>query len=415
MKNLSCGIDFGTTNSLLAICNEKGSSLIKIDEEHTILPSAIFYSKKERQFGHKAINSYINGEDGRFLRSLKRILGTDLMKTGTLIGDKIVSFNSIIASFLKEIKFRAENQINAELDSVVLGRPVHYQLNDSIADIRAEQEMRKIAELIGFKNIVFQYEPIAASFAHEQMLEENKIALVADLGGGTSDFTIIHLGPSFLHKKDRKNDILATAGIRVGGNDFDRDLALHSFMGQFGRGTHYGMKHLRVPEFLFTGLCEWSRINFMYTPKNIRIIEEILQTADEPALIENLLELLETQQAHHLLQVVESCKIHLTQQENVKTMFNGLNRNMIFEITRTSFDKCTQEECNHIIDTIKQCLASAQIKTNQIDMLILTGGTSQIPLVQQAIRKLFPNAEISDNQRMESVALGLAHMARNIF
>ena len=415
MSNNSCGIDFGTTNSLIAVCDHDGSSLIKIDDDNTILPTAVFYSKENRLFGYNAIDSYINGEDGRLLRSFKRILGTDLMETGTLINNRTVPFRSVIASFLKEIKTRAENQLNKELTSVVLGRPVHYQNNNPAADNRAEEEMRIIAESVGFKDIVFQYEPIAAAFAHEQTLRSNKIALVADLGGGTSDFTIIKLGPSHLNNNNRKDDILSTSGIRIGGNDFDRDLTVYSFMPQFGRGTHYGPKHLRVPEFLFLGLAEWSRINFMYIPKNIHIVQEILQTADEPLLIENLLELLEMQQAHHLLQVSESCKINLTQHDSVKSNFDGISKNLSFEISRKSFDSFVQQECDAIIKTIKDCLQSAQIKPDQIDMLILTGGTSKIPLVQSNIRTLFPNAFISDNQRMESVALGLAHMANKIF
>ena len=130
------------------------------------------------------------------MRSMKRILGTDLMNATTLINGKQISFDALIGSFLKEIKTRSENHVHTEIDSVVLGRPVHYQDYNPDADKLAQNKMREIAKSVGFKNIVFQYEPIAAAFAHEQDLTQNKTTLVADLGGGTSDFTIIRIGPS---------------------------------------------------------------------------------------------------------------------------------------------------------------------------------------------------------------------------
>ena len=415
MRNISCGIDFGTTNSVMALVTEKGIELSPLEDDNKSIPTAMFYSKTEHLFGEKAIDAYMQGSEGRFIRSIKRILGTDLINSTTLINNKQISFDSLIKAFLREIKSRSETYVNSEIDAVVLGRPVHCQDYNPQADQLAEDKMREIAESIGFKKVVFQYEPIAAAFAHEQNLTEDKTALVADLGGGTSDFTIIRIGPSLRLKIDRKEDILATSGVRVGGNDFDRDLSVAAFMPQFGRGTTYGMKNLPVPEFLFSHLSEWSQINFMYIPKYIRLVKDILLTAHKPKSVENLLLLLEMQQAHQLLRVVEQGKIDLTDTERVKTFFDHLGERLNFEIQRQAFDQVVQKECDKIMHAMKECLALANLQADDIDMLILTGGTSQIPLVQQMIRQIFPNAFISDKQRMESVALGLACMARTIF
>lgn len=415
MKNVFCGIDFGTTNSVAAIARTEGIELAPLEGEKRTLPTAIFCSKKSRLFGQSAVDAYMQGEEGRFMRSMKRILGTDLMSATTLINGKQITFDSLIASFLNDIKTHSEVHIGAEITSVVLGRPVHYQDYNPEADQLAEDKMREIAKSIGFKNIVFQYEPIAAAFAHEQNLAQDKTALVVDLGGGTSDFTIIRIGPSFSPKDDRKEDILATSGVRVGGNDFDHDLSVSSFMPQFGRGTTYGVKELPVPEFLFSHLSEWSKINFMYTPKNLRMVKDILLNAHDPDRVENLLLLLEMQQAHQLLQVVEQAKIDLTSQEQISTFFDNLGKELSFTIKLDDFEDTIHADCDKIIHSMKECLSLANLKPDAIDMLILTGGTSQIPLVERAIRQLFPNSLISDKQRIESVALGLAHMAKKVF
>lgn len=415
MKNVFCGIDFGTTNSVAAIARTEGIELAPLEGEKRTLPTAIFCSKKSRLFGQSAVDAYMQGEEGRFMRSMKRILGTDLMSGTTLVNGKQIPFDSLIASFLDKIKTRLEGHIGDEITSVVLGRPVHYQDSNPQADRAAEDKMREIAKSIGFKNIVFQYEPIAAAFAHEQNLTQDKTALVVDLGGGTSDFTIIRIGPSFSPQDDRKEDILATSGVRVGGNDFDHDLSVSSFMPQFGRGTTYGVKELPVPEFLFSHLSEWSKINFMYTPKNLRMVKDILLNAHDPDRVENLLLLLEMQQAHQLLQVVEQAKIDLTSQEQISTFFDNLGKELSFTIKLDDFEDTIHSECDKIIHSMKECLSLANLKPDAIDMLILTGGTSQIPLVERAIRQLFPNSLISDKQRMESVALGLAHMAKKVF
>ena len=410
-----CGIDFGTTNSVAALASKEKVTLVPLEGEKRTLPTAIFCSKTERLFGQIAVNAYMQGEDGRFMRSMKRILGTDLMNATTLINGKQISFDHLIGSFLKEIKTRSENYSQTEITSVVLGRPVHYQDYNPDADKLAENKMCEIAKSVGFKNIVFQYEPIAAAFSHEQDLTKDKTALVADLGGGTSDFTIIRIGPHYCQKADRKEDILATSGVRVGGNDFDRDLSVSSFMPQFGKGTNYGTKNLPVPEFLFSHLSEWSQINFMYTPKNIHMVKDILLVSHTPERVKNLLLLLEMQQAHQLLQVVEQAKIDLTIKELVQTFFDNLGESLSFDVHRNDFEKVVQYESDKIVQSMKECLSLANLKSDNIDMLILTGGTSQIPLVQRAIRQLFPNALISDKQRMESVALGLAHMAQKVF
>jgi hypothetical chaperone protein len=249
MTNLSCGIDFGTSNSSIALAEKGSIKLVPVELSHLTIPSAIFFPLGESAscFGRAATQLFFTKQQGRYMRSLKRVLGTSLTKQGTLINGKVVKFDSIIALFIKNLREKANAAVEGEIDNVVMGRPVHFVDNDPEADLRAQDELENIARSIGFKNIAFQYEPIAAAFAHEAQVNNEKLAIVADLGGGTSDFTVIRLSRHNIHKKDRSTDILANTGIRVGGNDFDKNLSLATFMPQIGYKSTFGKRNWKFP------------------------------------------------------------------------------------------------------------------------------------------------------------------------
>lgn len=165
MSALLCGIDFGTSNSSVAVSSETlPPRLIKVEKNKTTIPSTIFYETGKIQpiFGQQAVDAYISGQEGRFMRSLKRVLGTDLMTVGTQINGKPVKFENILSQFIKYLKNKIEEELQLEAESVVMGRPVHFRDNDIKGDIAAEKELAQIAHMVGFKNVVFQYEPNGA-------------------------------------------------------------------------------------------------------------------------------------------------------------------------------------------------------------------------------------------------------------
>lgn len=411
MQKYVCGIDFGTTNSVIGVATPQEVCLTPVENESTVIPSALFYTPTDILLGRKAIESYIDGSEGRFMRSIKRILGTDLMDKYTVINKVPLKFDTIIAHFLAHLKTCAEHKTKSDITSVVLGRPVHYQ-DGGQTDNEAQEKMRQIAKAIGFKEILFQYEPIAAAFAHEQHLNQDKLALVVDLGGGTSDFTLIRIGPSYRSKAQRNQDILATFGIRIGGNDFDRDLSLACFMPSFGRNTTYGPKNLNMPGVIYSNLSEWSKINFTYTPQNIDMVQELLLSAHDKPKVERLLELLEHQKAHYLLNTVEETKINLTTQEHLTPTFNALHIPLTFDVSRLEFEKIVLGEIEKINAALHEVLAQASLRPNQVELLILTGGTCEIPLVARTLRAAFPQAQMTDTQKMASVGLGLTYHAQ---
>ena len=214
MSVVSCGIDFGTSNSSIAVAYPDQIKLIPVEGQQITIPSAIFFQRPNSipVFGRAATDMFFRRIDGRFMRSLKRVLGTSLMKHGTAVNEKPMKFEKILGSFIKHLKDKADTFEGRSVENVTMGRPVHFVDNDPAADKQAEHELRGIASSVGFKNIEFQFEPIAAAFAHEATVEGEQLAIVADLGGGTSDFSVIRLSKAYVHKPD----ILKVASVSVG-------------------------------------------------------------------------------------------------------------------------------------------------------------------------------------------------------
>ncbi len=416
MTHFSCGIDFGTTNSTIGILKNNQPQMVQLENDSVSMPTALFFEDKKKKplYGKHAVDCYVNGTDGRFIRSIKRILGSDLMDKFTVINGKGVRFDDLIGLFLSRLKQTAESQIDSTIDTAVIGRPVHFQDNDVQADQKAEDRLKSIAQKIGFKHVSFQYEPIAAAFAHEQLLTSEKLALVVDIGGGTSDFTIIRIGPNLSQKVNRADDILATTGVRIGGNDLDKALNLNFFMPSFGKGSMYGAKSLICPNYLFADLSEWSLINFCYTPQNIQRVEDILLTAHEPIKIQRLLDLLEFQEAHRLLKLAEDAKIDLTKNHTTQQRFDNFNSVILFDVSQNDFEKVIAYDVEKIERCMKECLTQAHLSADKIDLLILTGGSCEVPYVQKAFRRLFPTAQFSDKEKMLSVGYGLTYATHYI-
>lgn len=414
----SCGIDFGTTNSAAGIAGENlKPKLVPLEQNNYTIPSAVFFNtrKESVHYGFEAARLYLSGEDGRYMRSLKRILGTELMGYHTQIGKNVWKFDKIIGLYLKNIKEKMDHFAKDDITRVVMGRPVHFRNDDAAGDVRAQNELEAIAKTVGFKYVEFQYEPIAAAFAHEEKLTSEKLALVVDIGGGTSDFTVIRLGPSLKNKTNRADDILADAGLMVGGNDFDQNFSLASFMPLLGRGTTYGSKNLTVPSSIYFELSEWSKINGAYANKNIREAEEILSSSHCPRTYGRLLETLHGNYGHRLLNIVEESKINLTQETSITTLLDFLSDKPELVISKEAFEKSILKSVQKINGVLKDCLKAALIKPHQIDLVIMTGGSTGIDLIGRQIKAMFPDALIADNDKLSSVGLGLAYDAKRRF
>lgn len=419
MTNISCGIDFGTSNSTCAISTAQGTNLIALELDNVTLPSTLFFGKEDAPvFGRQAVNDYINGEDGRFLKALKSVLGTSLMEEKTTINAQSVSFVEILTLYFKNLKSSIDNQAGADVDNVVLGRPVHFHDGNEQADKQSQETLENIARSVGFKNIIFQYEPIAAAFSHELNLSGEKLSLVIDLGGGTSDFTIIRLSPDRKNNADRHQDILATSGIRVGGTTFDKSLSLDSFMPLLGLNSFYTdpfdqSKVLSMPSMIYHNLSDWAKVSFAQTRGTMRETKNILRTAVESEKIEILLEIQEKHLGHALLQTIEDAKVSLTDQKKVMSQFKDLNDPFDVLLTRERFENSIKKHIHRISTSINECIKKAGVESCDIDLVILTGGSTELPIINELINEKFPHAEISNANKFGSVGLGLAYYGKN--
>lgn len=417
MTHISCGIDFGTSNSSIAVATPEITRLIEVENQNITIPSAMFFLRKDNTpyYGRSAMDMFLAKNPGRLMRSLKRVLGTTVMKQGTMVNGELMKFDQIISSFLSRLKDKAELDSNQRIEHVVMGRPVHFVDQDEMADIRAEAELKSIAHQLGFKHVSFQFEPIAAAFAHEVNVTGEKLALVVDLGGGTSDFTVIRLSKNNIKLHDRSSDILANTGVRIGGNDFDKELSLAAIMPELGYRSTYGEKKLEVPLRHYHDLSEWSKVNFLYTTKIIFQSKQLLFQSHDKTRYSRLIKVLEQESGHALLAGTEKTKIALTEMDEYQAPFDFLDDDLSIPVKRDVFDEAIMQKVNKVTESANECIQLAEITASDIELVIMTGGSTEIPLIQDKFRSMFPNASWAGENKLSSVGLGLAYDSRNKF
>lgn len=404
----ACGLDFGTSNTTLGVMGAGVPSLVALDQAHGTIPSAIFYEPNGAAvIGRKAIESYVDGLPGRLMRSLKSVLGTSLIEESTLVGGQRESFRNVIAYYLGAVKRRAEQAIGRELRSVVHGRPVHFVDNSADRDRKAEAVLLDIARKVGFEHVTFQFEPIAASLEYEREATREEIALIADIGGGTSDFSIVRIGPERRARPDRSSDILANDGVRVGGTDFDRYLSLGVVMPLFGYRSKMNRAGVDAPSSFFFDLATWSTINRLYDQKAAIRVRQVRRDAKQPELFDRLLRVLSKQRGHTLAIDVEAAKIVLTDQPQSKIDLEWVEKGLFANVKRADLVRTTQALADRIGERIKLCLKQAGLPASSIDTVFLTGGSVQLAHVRKAIKDVIPDARLIDGDTFGAVGKGL--------
>jgi hypothetical chaperone protein len=312
---------------------------------------------------------------------------------------------------VRHLKGRAEAFAGREITAVVHGRPVRFVDDDEKADARAQSVLEAIAQRAGFRDIVFVYEPIAAAHHYEQTVSREELALIADVGGGTSDFSVIRVGPQHRGRADRGRDVLATAGVRVGGTDFDAALSLAAAMPLLGLGTQLVEKDLPMPGALYHELATWATINFAYTWRNEREVAELVALACEPEKVERLLTALRRRLGHRLAFAIEDGKIALSDRDSATVPLDFLEPRLALAATRTQFDAAIAARTQRLYRTAHACIAAAGLAPDAIDTIFLTGGSSRVPAVRAAIAQAAPSARLAGGSDLLSVALGLTQMA----
>lgn len=414
----ACGLDFGTSNSAIGVMRGSAPVLAPVEGDATLIPSAVFFdyeSANRVQFGAEAIASYVAQHDGRLMRALKSILASSLIDEKTKLGNRMVPLTEVVETFVRHLKIKAETFADQELTAVVHGRPVRFVDDDDAADARAERVLASIARKVGFRDLAFVYEPIAAAYRYEETVSREETVLIADIGGGTSDFTVIRVGPQRRLRADRASDILANEGARIGGTDFDALFNLQAVMPLLGLGTHLIEKNLPMPRSLYSELAHWPTINFAYTPRNERLLLDLIRGAREPEKVARLLKVIVGRHGHRVALAVEAAKIALSSAATARLPLDFIEDSLEAVATRTGFDHAIAEKTERLQKIAEACVRSAGLSPSDIHTLFFTGGSGRVPAVRRAIQRAAPAARTTEGSDFLSVALGLTREAHKRF
>ena len=412
----ACGIDFGTSNSTAGWSRPGRHALLALEDGKLTLPSVIFFHAEDAHvsYGRAALADYLEGHEGRMMRSLKSLLGTSMMDEHTEVAGRAVPFRALLAQFIGELKRRAEGAAGQEFTRAVLGRPVFFVDDDAAADQRAQDTLEDIARQAGLRDIAFQYEPIAAAFDYESQISREELVLVVDIGGGTSDFTLIRVGPDRARRAERRDDILATSGVHIGGTDFDKALSLASMMPMLGLGSL--LKSGReMPSSHYFNLATWHTINLAYTRKAWAEITELHRDAADREKMERLQSLVRERAGHWLALQVEDAKIALSNADAAQIDIGRISAGEIVNLHRAQLDRSIDGLVNSVEQTVARLLADAGITAAGIDTVFFTGGSSGVPLLRERVLALTPQARCVEGDLFGSIGAGLALDAQRKF
>jgi hypothetical chaperone protein len=414
---LACGIDFGTSNSAVGVSDKGRARLLPVQASSTSVPTALFFSFEDdvTTYGRDAMERYLAREEGRLLRSIKSLLGTPLFDDVTQIKLRRYAYSEIITEFLIFLRTATAAKSGQMADEVVIGRPAFFVDDDAEADAKAEAQLADAAYDAGFQTVQFQFEPIAAALAYEAQVRAEEIALVADIGGGTSDFSVVRVSPDRATKIDRRDDILGYNGVHIGGTDFDRQLSLAALMPFLGYGSKLKMKNMDAPSWYFADLATWHRVNALYEGRVLTEIVSVRRDSTEPEKIERLLRVLKARKGHDLLGRIEQAKIELSSRALSTIALGDIIDELKLDVERHQLETAIAGNLDRIEQRVRDVLALAGLKADAVRTVFLTGGSSGIPAVQAAIKRAAPGAKVVTGDAFGSVATGLAIDAERRF
>lgn len=420
MSTYIYGIDFGTSNSSVTIWDVERRALVRDPRIAGVESSFMYFPYTLRKdpplIGDAAKLRYVADQmRGRFFQAIKTILPNRTFEQ-TIVNNEVYLLEDLIALFLRYLKGKADLVTGQDVKRVVMGRPAVFS-PDPEEDRIAQERLHRAAQLAGFEEIHFQYEPIAAAFAYEARIQSPERVLVGDFGGGTSDFTIVQLDPRRQGQIDRAADILATGGLPVAGNKYDSTTMWHKLTPLFGRGATYEDfgKRLEVPSTLHRQICQWDQIVFLRNATKLDLIWRLARLSDNPLGFERLQALVTENQGFALFQVIEAAKIMLTADDTAPIIFAHPRIPIDERMTIEEFNANTADLTAQITGTLDQLMREAGIATTSIETVFLTGGTSLIRSLRHEFVNRFGADRIRDGGEFTSVGDGLALSAPLFF
>ena len=411
LKDTTLGIDFGTSNSAMAVRRgAEAARMIALEAQAYTLPTALFFNAEDHRthFGRDAVAQYLAGTEGRLMRSLKSLLGSALLQDKTVVHNEMVSYQDIISLFLRMLAQKAHGGLGGMPARVVMGRPVHFVDGDAGRDRQAEDALRQAALDAGFAEVSFQLEPIAAALDYEQRIAHESLVLVVDIGGGTSDFTVVRLGPERRARAERGSDVLATTGVHVGGTDFDRRLSLELLMPLLGL-RHTGPTGREVPSRVFFDLSTWHLIQWLYSPRALREAQNLRADYSDARLHARLMRVLQERLGHRLANTVEQAKIAASQSDAEAPMpLDWVEPGLGAAVTPEGLSQFLRQPLEQVVACAQECVKRAGLGVQGLDAVYLTGGSSALLPLRHALRAAFPHTPQVEGDLFGGVAAGLA-------
>ena len=417
------GLDFGTTNSAVARVQDGDAVLAAFETVHGpthTFPSIIHFERLHHESGTRTTSSagprgierYLQAEDkGRLIQSLKAYLA-DRRFDGTAVFNQRYSLEDMIALILRHLLADAARSFGAMPSRVVVGRPVHFSNARNEADDEfALSRLLAAVTRCGFEEIVFEYEPVAAAYSYEQTLQRDELILIGDFGGGTSDFSILHVGPEVRRRGRTKKDILGSDGVAVAGDAFDRQIIRRLVAPRLGMGSDYlspPNKFLPVPSWPYERLERWHHLSFLNTAKNLEMLKRVQKTAVIPERLEAFVHLIQGELGYQHHEAVRRTKFELSAQTESVFEFNCASIAISKKVAREEFEEWIEPDVRLMAACVDRLLDATGVRPGDVDHVFLTGGSSFVPAVRRIFVDRFGLPKITGGEELTSVATGLA-------
>jgi len=425
------GIDFGTTNSSVALAHPGGAvELVSFPMAAAATESfrSILYLEQHKHAGRTQIKSYtgpsgiehyLDAEHkGRLIQSLKSYL-TSRTLTGTEVFGRRYTLEDLISRILTDLRLQAEKQFNQPIRRATVGRPVRFVGAESDEDDAFATERLTAAFLhAGFESVEFEMEPIAAAYAYEATLADDELILIGDFGGGTSDFSLLHVGPGVRSRRRNSNGLLGNAGLGLAGDTFDARIVrklVSPALGSDSFERSYALASDRAPNlipaapaWIYANLERWHYLSFLKTRNVAEILRTARARAQEPEKIESLIHLIDEDLGYRLHQAVQRLKIALSHDESAEFNFHDGSMDIAASVTRSDFESWIAADLESIEHCVDALLASSHVAPQQVGRVFLTGGTSFVPAVRRIFEERFTAARVVTGNEFTSVARGLA-------
>ncbi|MEM1038316.1 MAG: Hsp70 family protein [Pseudomonadota bacterium] len=411
-------IDFGTSNSAAAVLGPEGVRLLPVEADAQTVPTAVFFPHggAAMKIGAAATRAMIEGEDGRYMRSLKSVLGTDLLHEERIVAGRRRTLARVITEFLIALREQAEAASGQRFTKALSGRPVRFHSdNDRPDNDRRNAQAAKDLEACyldaGFDQVSFMPEPEAAALSTLSLGIRGEIGLIVDIGGGTSDFSVFRKRNSAEPAGDL--EILASYGIRLGGTDFDQAVSLAHVMPKLGLGgqlrTVFGSELLPVPVNPFVELATWFKIPFLYSAGTKQMLRDLIKQAVEPKRLERFYTVIDLQLGHELAFAVEDAKIEVnTTRTEVAIALDFIERALSVTMGQDGLANALSKHRKALREAMVMCLDMAGIAAADVDHVILVGGSSLMEFVSDEAKSVCPQAETVRSNAFTAVVDGLA-------